>query len=77
MKSVRAEWYKVSARGLAGKTCIPAEAVQPELTPIRPPPASLPNRLQLCRHVTPTNYAGLTRNRLDCDLKLRFIFHEG
>lgn len=60
-----------------GQTCIPAVALQPELTPIRPPPALLPDRFQLCRDVTPTNYGGLTRNRLDCDLKLRFIFHVG
>lgn len=31
-------------------------ALQPELTPIRPPPALLSDRFQLCRHVTPTNY---------------------
>lgn len=63
--------------GPTGQTCIPAAAVQPELTPIRPPPASLPDRFLLCRHATPTNYGGLTRNRLDCDLKLRFIFLVG
>lgn len=60
-----------------GQTCIPAAAVQPELTPIRPSPALLPDRFLLCRHATPTNYGGLTRNRLDCDLKLRFIFLVG
>ena len=61
----------------AGQTCIPAAALQPELTPIRPPPALLRDRFQLCCHVTPTNYGRLTWNRLDCDLKLRFIFHVG
>lgn len=60
----------VCQRGPARRTCILGVALQPELTPIRPPPALLSDRFQLCRRVTPTNYGGVTRNRLDCDLKL-------
>lgn len=59
---------------LRGQTCIPAAVLQLQLTSIRPPLASLPNRFLLSRHATPTNYGRLTRNRLDGDLKLRFIF---
>lgn len=56
------------------KTCIPAAVQQLQLTSIRPPLASLPDRFLLSRHSTPTNYGRLTLNRLDCDLKLRLIF---
>ena len=57
-----------------GQTCIPAAVQQLQLTSIRPPLASLPNRFLLSRHATPTNYGRLTLNRLDCDPKLWFIF---
>lgn len=59
---------------LRGQTCIPAAVLQLQLTSIRPPPASLPNRFLLSLHATPTNYGRLTQNRLNCDLKLGFIF---
>lgn len=62
------------AEELRGQTCIPAAVLQLQLTSIRPPLAPLPNRFLLSRHATPTNYGGLTQNRLNCDLKLRFIF---
>lgn len=59
---------------LRGQTCIPAAVLQLQLTSIRPPPASLPDRFLLSLHATPTNYGRLTQNRLNCDLKLGFIF---
>lgn len=60
--------------GGGGQTCIPAAVQQLQLTSIRPPLAPLPHRFLLSRHATPNNYGRLTPNRLDCDLKLRFIF---
>jgi len=47
-------------RPVPGRLRIPAAMQEPELTPIRPPPAQLPDRYQPGRRVTPTNYGGLT-----------------